>query len=319
MIRTRGDRPWSGVALAVAALTGLATGCSSGSGGETTGARAGNAVKPAVAAPSATDTASASAPASPSPSASASAGTGKLVVSYAPPEAASDQPAETFLKETQVLDEVAAFADSLVALPHDVPLKAASCGVANAFWNPDTKDITYCYEFLGALRPVYEKQETTGTANQRAAAVDEDLVGLTNGVLFHELGHGLVAMYDLPITGKEEDAVDQLSALMLASGGEKYQEYAIDTINAWGGLAEAEEAGDKTAEVYADEHSLSIQRFYNWACWLYGSDPDAYDSVVETDGNPDGVLPEERAAQCPREFEQINNSWSTLLQPYLKN
>lgn len=35
--------------------------------------------------------------------------------------------------------------------------------------------------------------------------------------------------------------------------------------------------------------------------------------------NPDGVLPETRAARCPAEFEQMNDAWSTLLQPYLKS
>lgn len=40
---------------------------------------------------------------------------------------------------------------------------------------------------------------------------------------YHEVGHALVDVLELPITGKEEDAVDQLSTYVLvedADGGE---------------------------------------------------------------------------------------------------
>lgn len=40
-------------------------------------------------------------------------------------------------------------------------------------------------------------------------------------MLFHELGHAFISLYDLPITGREEDAVDQFAAILLAMGDEK--------------------------------------------------------------------------------------------------
>ncbi|MFF3258354.1 DUF4344 domain-containing metallopeptidase [Streptomyces sp. NPDC002932] len=303
----RTKRTWAAAALTAAALTAAGTGCSSGNSASTqTRGQGADEARP-VAASSTPATATAS-----------PTGTGRIVVTYEKGKTAKDRQAEAFLKKNKVLEGVADYANAIVALPRDVPLRGRSCGTANAFWNPETKDISYCYEFLEALKPVYQKQDTTGTAKQRAAEVDSDLVGLTNGVLFHELGHGLVAMYDLPITGKEEDAVDQLSTLLLSSSDKQHADYAISTINAWGGLAEAETKGKLPISNYADEHSLSVQRYYNWACWLYGSDPDAYKSVVAAPGNPDGVLPQERAAQCPKEFNQIADSWGQLLDPYLK-
>jgi hypothetical protein len=302
----RSSRVRAGAVLVGAVITTV-TGCSSGSDDATT--KTEDAVRPFKA------TASASVAASPSPS----AGQGRLVVSYEKPKKPADRQTEEFLKRTKALEGVASYANGIVALPYDVPLRAKSCGQVNAFWNPETKDITYCYEFVDTLRQVYEKQETEGSTREQDAAVEQDLVGLTNGVLLHELGHGLIAMYDLPATGEEEDAVDQLSALLLASGDDEHQEYAIDTINAWAGLADADAAGGIPANEYSDEHSLDIQRFYNWSCWLYGSNPGAYKWIVESDGNPDGVLPEERAERCPDEFAKITHSWGTLLEPYLKD
>ncbi|WP_345329031.1 DUF4344 domain-containing metallopeptidase [Kitasatospora aburaviensis] len=168
------------------------------------------------------------------------------------------------------------------------------------------------------MRPLFLEQQTKGSAEQREAVADEDVIGMANGVILHELGHALVDLYDLPVTGKEEDAVDQLSVLLLTAGDEEHTAYAVSTVNALSGLARAELAGRLPAEAYADEHSLDAQRFYNQVCWLFGSDPGTFASVVQVPENPDGVLPVDRAQGCEAEYDQLNSSWSTLLQPYLK-
>jgi hypothetical protein len=246
---------------------------------------------------------------------SAAPGKGKLAVRYDKGSNAAGKSAAGILKKNKVLEKVADYANDQIALPRDIPLIGKNCGEPNAYWNPQAKEITYCYELVTELKPFYEK---VNEANQerwtrgRAAAVDEDITGVTNGILFHELGHGLVDLYDLPVTGKEEDAVDQLSTVMLASGDEQHQNYAVSTINAWAALSEDEEALS-TADTFADKHSLTTQRYYNWACWLYGSDPKRFGSIVN-----DEVLPESRRESCPEEYGQIAKSWVTLLDPYLK-
>ncbi|WP_404962570.1 DUF4344 domain-containing metallopeptidase [Streptomyces sp. 147326] len=258
-------------------------------------------------------------PAAPA-SASAPAGHGRLIPRYDTGRTAQDRRIQRFLQDNEVLERVAAFVDDRIALSYDVPLIAKSCGGANASWDPQTRNITYCYELVEETRPIFQEQaarEGSGGAAERARAVDEDIIGFSNGVLLHELGHGLVDMYDLPITGKEEDAVDQLATMLLATGGERHIDYAVSTLNTWGALADAQEAGDLSG-LFSDEHSLSAQRFYNEICWLYGSDPDAFRSVVIAVGNPDGVLPELRAEGCRHEYEQIERSWGRLLEPYLK-
>ncbi|MEU6239006.1 DUF4344 domain-containing metallopeptidase, partial [Kitasatospora sp. NPDC047058] len=244
-------------------------------------------------------------------------GDGRLVVSYTPGRTDTDRQVEAFLQDRQVLEGVADYATARIALPQDIPLQAASCGEANAYWDPATQSITLCYELLEELEPLLTAQNTTGTADEQSEAVAQDLVGFTNSTLLHELGHGLVALYDLPVTGREEDAVDQLAMLLLADD-EQHTAYAVSTIDTWAALASAEEEGQRPIEAYAAEHSLNAQRYYDWVCWLYGSDPDGYADVVQTAQNPDGVLPEDRAQRCPAEYQSIDDSWSTLLRPYLK-
>jgi hypothetical protein len=143
---------------------------------------------------------------------SAAPGKGKLAVRYDKGSNAAGKSAAGLLKKNKVLEKVADYANDQIALPRDIPLIGKSCGEPNVYWNPQTREITYCYELVTELKPFYEKVNEAKQerwTRGRAAAVDEDITGVTNGILFHELGHGLVDLYDLPVTGKEEDAVDQ--------------------------------------------------------------------------------------------------------------
>ena len=125
-------------------------------------------------------------------------------------------------------------------------------------------------------------------------------------VVLHEVGHALVAALEIPITGREEDAVDQLSAWVLIeadmgdavlSSAETY--YAVEDGN--------------DDDTFADEHSLNKQRYFNLVCWVYGSNPDDNQDLLE-----DWELPEARADQCESEYETLRNSWSKLLDGHLR-
>ncbi|WP_030753012.1 DUF4344 domain-containing metallopeptidase [Streptomyces griseus] len=256
--------------------------------------------------------------AAPSPATGTATGAGRLVVTYEAARTPEDRTARSFLRAHRVLEDAAAYAGARIALPRDVPLRAASCEAPNPYWDGTTGRITYCYGLVPEARRLFARADAGETPDRRAAAVDEDVVGLSDGVLFHELGHALVDLYDLPVTGREEDAVDQLAVLLLASGDERHADYAISTIAAWGALWKAAEGGDPGVAAYSDVHSLDGQRFFNWACWLYGSDPRRFADAVDAEGNPDGVLPRDRAALCPAEFRRIDSSWRTLLAPHLK-
>ncbi|WMX47402.1 DUF4344 domain-containing metallopeptidase [Streptomyces roseicoloratus] len=238
------------------------------------------------------------------------------MVTYEPGETEEDEAERQFLEANEVLESAATHANSLIGLPRDISLTALSCGEENAFWDPESETIAFCYELACAYRSLFTDLNTEGSEAERVRATDDDVIGISNSVVFHEFGHALISLYDLPITGREEDAADQLATLLLA-GDSLHQEYAVSAIEAWGALALSAEQGDVAADP-ADEHSLDSQRYFNAICWLYGSDPAAYQGVVATDGNPDGVLPEDRAARCPAEFDQIDQAWGTLLEPYLK-
>lgn len=125
---------------------------------------------------------------------------------------------------------------------------------------------------------------------------------------YHELGHALIDVLQLPVLGREEDAADTLSALLINSIWEEDAATAIvyDTSSAFA-MYDAEAEGYETP--YADTHGLDLQRYYNLVCLFYGANPEVRDDV-----GTELELPADRAEGCADEFDLANGSWGRLLE-----
>jgi hypothetical protein len=209
------------------------------------------------------------------------------------------------MKQQKVLEKIADSFNQELSLPYDVSITFRDCGQPNAFYTSQNKTITMCYEFMELFYNIFTKK-----GNSEADA-EKMMLGATDFFLLHELGHCLIDVYDLPATGREEDSVDQLSTYILVRD-KKESDYAsvMSGIVVFKALGENDET---TANVFADEHSLSSQRFYNLACWMFGSDPQLFSFMVQQ-----GILPEARAARCPEEYEKMSRAWERLVDPWIK-
>jgi len=199
-----------------------------------------------------------------------------------------------------------ALADGLnetFALPTDVYIAAAECGEPNAFYDSEKKQLLMCYELYAEFDELFKKDFP------KESERDEAVGGAFIFVFFHELGHALIDVYELPITGKEEDAVDQLSTWILTDGSEGGEVTAINGAIAFALLGD----GGDNGLAFWDEHSLNQQRFYNTICLVYGNNPKKYGDFVK-----DGTLPKNRAGRCASEYAQIDRAWSKLLAPFVK-
>lgn len=202
------------------------------------------------------------------------------------------------------LVEVANPLNEVIALPFDVYLNFDECGEPNAFYNPNVKEITMCYEFLA------EFEETFKQITDKPAEIDAMTEGAMVVFFFHELGHCLIDVWDLPATGREEDAVDQLAMFILLDGTPDGESMVLSAATFFA-LASANE--DTADLAFWGEHSLNQQRFYDMLCLTYGSNPAKNKNLLGKDG-----LPKERAERCPAEFKRVDKSWQKLLLPYLK-
>lgn len=126
------------------------------------------------------------------------------------------------------------------------------------------------------------------------------------GIFYHELGHALIDVMQMPVFGQEEDAADVASILLIDHlfEPESALEMAYDVAN--GFWAEAVANADYPVP-YWDVHGPDEQRFYNTVCLFYGGDPDTRDDFAE-----DMDLPEERAEYCVEEYELAADSWGAV-------
>lgn len=216
--------------------------------------------------------------------------------------------AAAYLRDVRLLEDNAEWLNANYKLPYDVAIVADECGVANAFYDPSEKSIIMCYEIVDEVLDMgYDLY------GDDPLLAEDFAYNVLDDTMLHETGHALVDIYDLPITGLEEDAVDQFSALIQSR---TYADYdpsyetgnimMLDVADSWRYYAQGE------APAYWDVHSLSIQRFYNIACYAYGADPEYNAALVGDD-----YLPADRAQSCPYEYEQMSSSWDRLLEGYL--
>lgn len=208
-------------------------------------------------------------------------------------------------EKNRVFDLVATDLNNEFVLPYDVTISSAQCDTTNSFYDSNSKQITVCYELLNYFIKMY------ANGNETNDEVAKNTGGVTTFVFFHELGHALINVYHLPSTGKEEDAVDQLSTILLLNTPDSGVS-AITSTEIWF-LYQGLQKNNINQLTFWDEHSLDMERFYNIACLAYGKDPEKYSSFVTS-----GLLPSSRAVNCASEYQKAYYSWNTLLQPYLK-
>jgi hypothetical protein len=232
--------------------------------------------------------------------------TGNFVVQYGETGNEDYQELEAVFKETRLLEDTVKELNGTFALPTDVPVVLRECGEVNAFYDPESGEISLCYELVEHYSEIFMADAQTDEEQEEAGT---SVASATMFTFFHEMGHALIAIYDLPVTGREEDAVDQLATMILLQGGEEGENSAIDGANSF--VGEDEEEMDDLS--FWDEHSLDEQRFYNILCWIYGKDPEGYQYLVE-----DETLPANRAERCPAEYNRMSRSWEALLDPYVK-
>lgn len=131
--------------------------------------------------------------------------------------------------------------------------------------------------------------------------------GTLRFVLLHELGHGLVDLYAIPVLGREEDAADRFATWWLSPDEREDGTDAIAAVEWW--LASAKVSDAKREDLaWWDEHGIDEQRGYQIACLLYGSDPQTMGPLAGRLG-----LPKERRESCIPEAARNAASWQANL------
>jgi hypothetical protein len=233
---------------------------------------------------------------------------------YAAPESPDLQRIHARVREADLLHrlpEVQAI-DGMFLLPRRLRYVTAECGEFGAFYRPDAGEIVLCYE---TLRTLYER----GREQQQTGQLEQDYpLRYTRAnvrfIVLHETGHALVDLLDLPVTGRQEDAVDQLAAMLMLhfAGLDETPDQVIGNLRMAADWMLVRSTGAYDLDAYADEHALGEQRYFNLQCLIYGTDPAGYGGIVGA-----GDLTPARAKGCPRETQAVGRAWLRLLLPHL--
>jgi len=204
----------------------------------------------------------------------------------------------------QAMAQIIARLNNRIALPWDIVVRMTDCDDPDAYYDKGTHSLVICYQLVDQYYRLFAPR----IKNEQE--LDDAVRGAVASTFFHELGHALIDAWKLPVTGKEEDAADQLSTLILINDSDRGEQMALDGAVSFKLYAEMDKRRPK---IYWDEHSLDEQRFYDTICLIYGHDPVKYDYLVQN-----GILPMERAATCEDQYTAVARAWRLLLSPYIK-
>ena len=202
------------------------------------------------------------------------------------------------LTEQRILNSLAEELNRRFVLPQPLALGFVECGEPNAYYRPRERSLRVCLELVDYLFDLLGRRFAEGERLEEAVA------SAFSFIVLHEVGHALIDLLDLPVTGREEDAADQLAVWLLlaeAGGDRAVVEAAFSFL-----LADGSQFEDGDPAAY--EHALNRQRYYNLVCWVYGSDPRGQAALIEQ-----AALPESRRRSCRAEYLRWHRSWSRLL------
>jgi len=191
-----------------------------------------------------------------------------------------------------------------VALTFDINVLFIECDEDEAYYDKSSKEIAICYQKLERFYYLFSRKLRGEKASEEATR------GATVSLFLHELAHALIDVWELPITGNEEDAADQFATLLMLNGMVGGERMALSGALTFKLYAEAERGLRK---LYWDSHSLDEQRYYNTICLIYGHRPAAYQYLIDN-----GTLPVQRAINCEDDYPRLKKSWQTLLYPFSK-
>jgi hypothetical protein len=249
-----------------------------------------------------------------------------ISIEYVPPKLT---PTYERLKARRVLEQMSQFLSPL-QLKRPLRLTTAQCGTVNAFYSPAARTVTMCYElvdhFNWELAAFVDGKLHYDPKNKRYTLFGgkdtiplkprlppttraEAAVGAFFSVILHELGHAVFDIQEIPVLGREEDAADQIAALLMVQFG---TEVARVTIK--GAAASRDMRSQMEAQLnfpYYDEHSTSLQRLATFLCIAIGSrEGAAFKDFVDA-----GLLPASRIENCPNEYREAADAFNATLMP----
>lgn len=233
-------------------------------------------------------------------SSASSAEQAQLIVDFDNSAKTSRSPYAVLFQEQHSLDPVVQLINETVPLREQVRVIIGA--EDGPLFDPNINEIWVPDAFLDEIDTRFSDADLVNNATDKETVVLDVLVH----TLLHEMGHAVIAQFNIPTLGKEEDAADNLANVLLL---EYLDEGDSIVINAADMFALEDQDKDTFEDAdFWDEHSLDLQRYFTSLCHVYGSHPDDHDDLIRT-----GELSADRAERCIDEYEIIAADWLHVL------
>lgn len=229
------------------------------------------------------------------------------------------------LMKRRVLEEYSQFMSPL-RLKQPLTISMEECGNGlqglNSDYQYDRHYIQICYDLLDFIEnqaavpqaqlpaPYNDAKKYPGAGLMPGFSRAEVIIGGTVGLILHETGHAVFDIQGIPRLGREEDAADEISGIvMLQFGKSLASTMTKGIINVWHHMQVV--FGFNEQANLGDVHSLSIERAVNYLCLAYGQDPVLFEDLARQ------WLPEQRKANCKYEYDQALLAFKKTVLPFV--
>lgn len=237
-------------------------------------------------------------------SASAFADSDSVVIRYLEPQNQVETTAKSDIEQSGVNQTLVDLSESL--FPFRKTLTIEYGGDQGPLYDPELHQVQMPYEFYQQALDYFKKNEYDKKYGKSAQAGAIDTVLHT---LLHEAGHAYIADQNIPILGKEEDAVDNFAALMMIEYVKNGEDAAISAADMF--AFESEDRPDYyDFGEYIDEHSFDLQRYFSTLCLVYGSNPDKHKGLLDEVEN-DYLA--DRKDFCIYQYQTVAQNWHSYL------
>ncbi|MGF1757179.1 DUF4344 domain-containing metallopeptidase [Photobacterium sagamiensis] len=235
---------------------------------------------------------------------SALAAQNNIVIEYQTTKGQEDKSVQQLIEQSGVNETLVELSNAHFAFNETLTIRYG--GEEGPMYDPETHTVHVPYSFVAESLQYFKKNDYQNEFGKepQLGAIDTFL-----HTLLHEAGHALVADQNIPVLGKEEDAVDNFATLMMINYVEEGDDAAISAADMFAFESENRPDYYDFGE-YIDEHSFDLQRYFSTLCLVYGSDPEKHQKLLD---EVEKDYLSERKDFCIDNFQQLDHSWHQYL------